>query len=88
MDENLGLAFYEIKTLGYDVRSVIEIKRGMTDEEVIKIAKDEDRIIITSDKDFGQLAQRYKPPGVVILRPEQYHTQQDPSVTPSFGKTC
>jgi predicted nuclease of predicted toxin-antitoxin system len=47
----------------------------MADEEVIKVAKDEDRIIITLDRDFGQLAQRYTPPGVVILRLKNHSSE-------------
>lgn len=33
-----------------------------------KRAKEENRVIITNDRDFGWLAITYKPPGVILLR--------------------
>ncbi len=69
MDENLGFkVFQEVKATGYDVKSVLDVKRGATDEEVIQLAKDEGRIIITLDKDFGLLALKYSLPGLIVLR--------------------
>lgn len=69
LDENIGLkVYYELKKKGYHVQSVILKHRGIPDEEVIKLASEEHKIIVTMDKDFGYLAQSYKPPGVIILR--------------------
>jgi predicted nuclease of predicted toxin-antitoxin system len=48
--------------MGFDAISVIEIMRGAEDIEVIQKAREENRIIITNDKDFGWLATIYKPP--------------------------
>ena len=39
----------------YDVIYVAESSPAITDEEVIKIANNESRILITNDKDFGEL---------------------------------
>ena len=39
----------------YDVMYVAESSSGITDEEVIKLANCESRILITNDKDFGEL---------------------------------
>jgi len=44
------------------------VARGASDEEVIRLAKDENRIIVTMDKDFGYLALSYSPPGLILLR--------------------
>lgn len=50
----------EIKLLGYDVKSVTSINPAMSDTEVLKIANSEDRILITNDKDFGEIVFRQK----------------------------
>ena len=39
----------------YDVIYITEKSPAITDEEVIKIANSESRILITNDKDFGEL---------------------------------
>lgn len=54
--------------MGFDTVSVIEIMRGARDIDVIQKAKEENRVIITNDRDFGWLAVTYKPPGVILLR--------------------
>lgn len=65
-----------LRTAGHDVRTVQEIRTGLTDSEVLTIAADDRRILVTEDKDFGEHAfrNRYRPLlGVVLLRipPEQ-----------------
>ncbi len=40
---------------GYDVLEVREKDQTMTDEEVLEWASSENRIVITIDKDFGEL---------------------------------
>jgi len=42
----------------FDVRYVAEITPSINDEEVIRFANDEGRILITNDKDFGELVFR------------------------------
>lgn len=54
--------------MNFDSVSVIECMKGAEDEEIIKRAVKEDRVIITNDKDFGRLAGFYKPPGIILLR--------------------
>ena len=69
VDESLGLnVSRELRKRGFDVISVMEFMKGAKDEEVIKRAIDEHRIILTNDKDFGFLAISYRPPGIVLLR--------------------
>ena len=55
---------------GYDVVSVRALDPKMPDEEIIEIAYNEDRIIITMDKDFGELAYHSAKShsGVILLR--------------------
>ena len=69
LDENLGLRVYqELKRLGYQVQSVLIEKRGAFDTDVVLEAIRQNKVIVTMDKDFGYLAQAYRPPGVIILR--------------------
>jgi predicted nuclease of predicted toxin-antitoxin system len=44
-----------LRAAGHDVKAVVETYRGATDEVVIKVAISEQRILLTEDKDFGQL---------------------------------
>jgi len=69
VDESTGIQVAQkLKQMGYDTVSVIKAMKGAQDTAIIKKAKQEDRIIITNDKDFGWLAAIYKPPGIIILR--------------------
>ena len=55
---------------GYEVFSVYEQARGIDDEEIIEKAFDENWILITNDKDFGEKVHREKRlhRGIVFLR--------------------
>lgn len=70
-DENFPLASYKfLKEKGYDIKHVSESDRGITDEEVVKLSVDEQRVIATFDSDFGELIFKhsYKPIGVIYFR--------------------
>ncbi len=69
LDENIGLRTYnELKAQGYHVQSILVEKRGASDTEVIAEAIQQGKVIVTMDKDFGYLAQSYRPPGIILLR--------------------
>jgi len=69
LDENIGLRVYEeLRRRGYEVQTVVEGLRGVSDEEVLRMAVNHDKIVVTMDKDFGYLAQAYNPPGILLLR--------------------
>lgn len=55
---------------GFDVKWIGEVSPGITDRAVYRIANEDNRIILTEDKDFGELAVRYKfnVAGIVLLR--------------------
>ncbi len=55
---------------GYEVFSAYEQSRGASDEILIKKASSENWILITNDKDFGEMVYRERRPhhGVVFLR--------------------
>ena len=56
----------------HEVFSVYEVARGMDDDAIIQKAFDENWILITNDKDFGEKVYRERRPhrGVVFLRLE------------------
>ena len=60
-----------IEKFNFDIIDLItENKHGLTDEEVIKFAKKEKRVIITFDLDFGEIyyfSERGKV-GIIVLR--------------------
>jgi predicted nuclease of predicted toxin-antitoxin system len=71
-DENFpGSAVRELRAAGHDVEWVRETSPGMTDASVLAWASREERVVLTFDKDFGELAWRSALPakcGVVLFR--------------------
>jgi hypothetical protein len=65
-----------LRGAGHDTLYVAEIASGATDAEVLRPARNDGRLLLTEDKDFGELVFRAKlaVPGLVLLclRPEQY----------------
>ena len=55
---------------GHDVLYVREIAPGTDDDTVLQMAAGQQRILLTEDKDFGELVVRLKLPayGVVLVR--------------------
>ncbi|MBU4331777.1 DUF5615 family PIN-like protein [Patescibacteria group bacterium] len=70
-DENIApRVIAELIGYGYETRSIIDIKPGLSDDEIIKLAGRENRIILTHDKDFGNIL-KYplkKHKGVILIR--------------------
>lgn len=70
VDENAGPSVARwLRGQGHDVLSIYESARGLSDSEVMRLAVDEKRILITSDKDFGDRVYRERQPhrGVVCF---------------------
>lgn len=70
-DENVdGPIITWLRSRGHDVVSATELYTGASDDWVVRQACDEVRVIITSDRDFGELVFRrgLRPPGVALLR--------------------
>jgi predicted nuclease of predicted toxin-antitoxin system len=57
---------------GYDTKAVREINPRLEDEEIIRIAALENRMVITMDKDFGELVYHsgMQHSGILLLRLE------------------
>ena len=74
-DENIPLDVVNIlKRDGIDIKSISEIDLGLEDEAILKLANKENMVIITFDKDFGELVfkDRKKSKGIILL---QFHPQ-------------
>jgi predicted nuclease of predicted toxin-antitoxin system len=70
-DESCDFAVVRVlRAAGHDVAAVTEISPRAEDGEVIDLAVREERILLTEDKDFGQLvyASRRTSSGVILLR--------------------
>ena len=69
-DEHVSRLVIDIlRAAGFDVMSVGEMHAGASDNEVLSTADREGRILITEDRDFGELVvrQRLGVSGVVLL---------------------
>jgi predicted nuclease of predicted toxin-antitoxin system len=71
-DENFPRAVIAaLRGDGHDVASIWEQARGAPDDAVLRLAQHEQRIVVTFDKDFGELAFRRGLPaacGIVLFR--------------------
>ncbi len=70
-DENIDRHIVELlRHEGFDVRYIAETDAGISDDEVLDIANMEDSLLLTADKDFGELVFRLKKitVGVLLIR--------------------
>ena len=71
VDESSGFKLYKfLLEKGFDAKFVGNIMPSASDENVLSFAEKEKRILITNDKDFGELIFRLNKPssGVILLR--------------------
>ena len=69
-DENISrLVVERLRASGFDVASVAATSPGASDNDVLAKASSEGRILITEDRDFGEMVvrQRLAVRGVVLL---------------------
>ena len=70
-DENCaGPVIRALRNAGHDVIAIAEVAAGATDQQVLDRALNENRVLITEDRDFGNLvyAQSRPSAGVILLR--------------------
>lgn len=70
-DESIDRPVVErLRRDGHDVVYIAELAPSITDEEVLEQANNRGALLLTADKDFGELVfrQRLAHPGVVLLR--------------------
>jgi len=71
VDESAGVAVVEyLRDAGHDVLAVAEIMPQADDRDILALAAREKRILVTNDKDFGELVFRsgQAQHGIVLLR--------------------
>jgi predicted nuclease of predicted toxin-antitoxin system len=71
VDESTGPRVAEwLRLRGHDVYSIYEKDRGLDDDSIIAMAFEDERVLITNDKDFGDKVFHERLPhhGVVLLR--------------------
>nr|NQU93727.1 DUF5615 family PIN-like protein [Bacteroidota bacterium] len=74
IDENVEFYWIHLlRSLGYEILSIAESFPGISDKKVIKLAKRYNGLLITEDKDFGELifAHRFEKVAVIFLRYDQ-----------------
>lgn len=63
-----------LRRCGFDVNYILESYQGADDDFILKLANEQQRILLTQDKDFGELVFRVKSAhfGVVLIRLNGY----------------
>ncbi|GBC84541.1 hypothetical protein HRbin11_00972 [bacterium HR11] len=70
-DENVdGPIVTRLRQEGHQVIYVAEMEPGLSDEAVLQMANRENAVLMTADRDFGELIFRLRKdvPGVILLR--------------------
>jgi predicted nuclease of predicted toxin-antitoxin system len=70
-DENIHADVVEwLRSAGHDVLYAAEVFSGDPDEILLEIARREERILVTDDKDFGELVfhRRLVSKGILLIR--------------------
>jgi len=70
-DESCDFAVVRaLRAAGHDVKAVAEVALGAADDVVLELASRERRVLLTEDKDFGQLvfAAATSTSGVIFIR--------------------
>ena len=59
-----------LRDAGHDVAYAAEMAAGATDSDLIAMARRDNRLLLTDDKDFGELVvrRRWAVPGLVLMR--------------------
>ena len=59
-----------LRAAGHDVRFILEELQGIDDLDVLQLAREDQRVLVTTDLDFGEIVVRHEEPttGVILLR--------------------
>lgn len=67
-DESLNVQFiHDLRNSGYEVFSIQEEKNGISDISVVDLALEKEAVLITEDKDFGELVFAHNVPKLTIV---------------------
>jgi predicted nuclease of predicted toxin-antitoxin system len=88
-DENIETEIVDLlRNNGYKVDYVLEMSPGVDDKEIISRANKNNSILVTSDKDFGELVfrQRLVHNGVILIRLHGMPTDKKAEIVSNFVK--
>lgn len=89
-NENFPLASVRaLRTAGHDVVTILEGWSGAVDSAVLERAVREGRILVTFDRDYGELVYRRNlpaPPGVLYLRFVPENPEEAAAVVVELGR--
>ena len=59
-----------LRSDGYQIEAIVELESGIDDDDVLKMAMELEAILLTEDKDFGELTFRLQKPnkGIILIR--------------------
>src|SRR5687767_3136490 len=88
-----GPVVIRLRKDGHNVQYVAEMDPGIADKEVLRLASDETTLLLTADKDFGELIfrQGYIQRGIVFVsreRPRWKRRKLFHQLLPNTGKNC
>lgn len=79
-DENVsGIVIARLQDGAHDVERISKDRRGAPDEAVLAMAEADNRILITEDRDFGELVIRDRLPvaGILLLELDQLSNEAE-----------
>lgn len=79
-DESIeGPTVSALRAAGHEVPFIAETSRGIEDAEVLSISRREQSLLLTADKDFGELVFRNREPhcGVLLIRSPESDTNEN-----------
>ncbi|PSF31166.1 hypothetical protein C7H19_23185 [Aphanothece hegewaldii CCALA 016] len=79
----------QLRSDGHDLIWIVEIAPSISDQQVLAIANDNQALLLTNDKDFGEMVFREKLSsyyGIILLRLDGLTTEQKCLIVSSFIK--
>jgi predicted nuclease of predicted toxin-antitoxin system len=89
-DENVSrLVIERLRAGGFDVTSIGEMALGAPDRDVLATANNEGRILITEDRDFGELVVRQQlgTRGVILLELDRLSNEAEADLVAAIVST-
>lgn len=80
-----------LREAGHDVIAIAEVAQGAADEQVLKLALNENRVVITENSDFGELVfgRGRCSAGVILVRfPSHVRRTKATTVVEAVAKLC
>jgi len=77
-----------LRSIGFEVLSIAEFSPGIDDMQVMAITVDKNCLLITEDKDFGELVHRLKMEhnGILLIRMNEINREDRLKIIPSMIK--